>query len=86
MKKQVKKSQYRIADSDSGSTAIAKAMPPAVHWRASLYGAAAATVAFGCTDWLDSAVATNDRNRRYLKELLDEHLPQVGLSADPTHQ
>ena len=65
-------------------TAIAKAMPLAVHWRASLYGAAAATVAFGCIDWLDSAVATNDRNRRYLKELLDEHLPQVGYRVPDT--
>lgn len=57
---------------------IAKAMPPAVHWRASLIGAIAATVAFRSTDWLDSAIATNDRNRRYLKEVLDVQLPQVG--------
>ncbi len=59
-------------------TDIAKAMPPAVHWRASLIGAVAASVAFRSTDWLDSAIATNDRNRRYLKELLDTHLPAVG--------
>ena len=59
-------------------------MPAAVHWRASLHGAVAATVAFGCTDWLDSAVATNDRNRRYLKELLDTHLPEVGYRVPNT--
>ena len=59
-------------------TQIAKSMPPAVHWRASLIGAIAATAAFQATEWLDSAIATNDCNRHYLKELLDEHLPQVG--------
>lgn len=59
-------------------TAIAKSMPPAVHWRASLIGAVAATVAFQSTDWLDAAIATNDRNRKYLRELLDDQLPQVG--------
>ena len=65
-------------------TDVAKSMPAAVHWRASLHGAVAATVAFGCTDWLDSAVATNDRNRRYLKELLDTHLPEVGYRVPNT--
>ena len=57
---------------------IARSMPPAVLWRASLFGAVAASVAYRCTDWLDAANATNDRNRRYLKELLDSQLPQVG--------
>ncbi len=65
-------------------TNVAKAMPASVHWRASLFGAAAATVAFSCTDWLDSAVATNDRNRRYLKELLDTQLQQVGYRIPDT--
>lgn len=59
-------------------TGIAKSMPPAVHGRASLIGAIAAAVAFRSIDWLDSAISTNDRNRRFLKEVLDEHLPQVG--------
>lgn len=57
---------------------MARSMPPAVLWRASLFGAVAASVAYRCTDWLDAANATNDRNRRYLKELLDSQLPQVG--------
>ncbi len=59
-------------------TNVAKAMPPAVHWRSSLLGAAAAAVAFSTPEWLDSAIATNDRNRHYLKELLDERLPSIG--------
>ena len=58
--------------------AIAKSMPPAVLWRASLFGAVAASVAYRCIDWLDSANATNDRNRRYLKEILESSVPQVG--------
>jgi cysteine-S-conjugate beta-lyase len=57
---------------------IAESMPPAVLWRASLFGAVAASVAYRCTDWLDAANATNDRSRRYLKELLERELPQVG--------
>lgn len=57
---------------------IAQSMPPAVLWRASLFGAVAASVAYRCTDWLDSVNATNDRSRHYLKELLDREIPQVG--------
>jgi cystathionine beta-lyase len=57
---------------------IANSMPPAVHWRASLFGAVAASVAFRCTDWLDSAIATNDRNRTYLRDLLDKEIPNIG--------
>ena len=56
----------------------AKSMPMAVHWRASLFGALAAAKAFTCVDWLDGALSTIDRNRRYLKELLASELPQVG--------
>ena len=63
---------------------VAKAMPPSVHWRASLYGAAAATVAFSCLDWLDSMVATNDQNRHYLQELLAAELPQIGYRIPNT--
>ena len=53
-------------------------MPVAVHYRASLFGAFAASAAFGCEDWLNAALVTLDRNRKLLKSLLDEHLPQVG--------
>ena len=57
---------------------LAKKMPQAVHYRASLFGAFAAATAFDSADWLDAALETLDRNRKYLKKILDEKLPQVG--------
>ena len=56
----------------------AKAMPAAVHYRASLFGAVASAVAYECADWLDSAIATMDSNRSYLATLLKKELPSVG--------
>jgi len=56
----------------------AKAMPAAVHFRASLFGAAASATAYQCSDWLDSAIETFDSNRNYLKKLLTQSLPTVG--------
>jgi len=56
----------------------AKSMPIAVHYRASLFGAVASAVAYGCADWLDSAIATMDSNRSYLATLLKKELPSVG--------
>ena len=56
----------------------AEKMPQAVHYRASLFGAVAAARAFTCTEWLDSTLMTLDRNRNFLKELLDDHLPEAG--------
>jgi len=56
----------------------AKSMPPAVHFRASLFGAVASATAYGCIDWLDSAIETMESNRRYLQKLLTESLPSVG--------
>ena len=56
----------------------AKSMPIAVHYRASLFGAVASAVAYECTDWLDSAIATMDSNRSYLATLLKKELPSVG--------
>jgi cystathionine beta-lyase len=58
--------------------ARAKSMPIAVHYRASLFGAVASAVAYGCADWLDSAIETFDSNRNYLKKLLTQSLPTVG--------
>lgn len=58
--------------------ALADSMPLSVHWRASLFGAFAAATAYTCTDWLDSALATMDRNKKYLKELLSKELPSIG--------
>jgi len=57
---------------------LAKKMPMAVSFRASLFGALAAAAAFESLDWLEAALKTLDENRKYLKELLDEKLPQVG--------
>lgn len=56
----------------------AKAMPMAVHYRASLFGAVASAVAYECADWLDSAIATMESNRRFLAILLSKELPNVG--------
>jgi cystathionine beta-lyase len=56
----------------------AKAMPAAVHFRASLFGAVASATAYQCSDWLDSAIETFDSNRNYLKKLLTQSLPTVG--------
>jgi cystathionine beta-lyase len=57
---------------------LAKKMPAAVHYRASLFGAVGAAVAFTATDWLDATIKTLDRNRRFLKDQLDSKLPDIG--------
>ena len=57
---------------------LANKMPQAVHYRASLFGAFAAATAFDSEDWLDAVLETLDRNRKHLKKVLDEKLPQVG--------
>jgi len=58
--------------------ALADAMPASVHWRASLFGAFAAATAYTCSDWLDAALITLDRNRNQLKLALAQSLPKVG--------
>jgi len=58
--------------------ALAEAMPIAVHYRASLFGAFAAATAYTCIDWLDAALVTLDRNRHHVKSLLAQTLPEVG--------
>ena len=67
-----------IITGSARTKALADSMPISVHWRASLFGAFAAATAFTCTDWLDSALVTLDRNRNHVKKSLDTHLPQVG--------
>ena len=57
---------------------LAKLMPEAVHYRASLLGAFGAATAFTSVDWLDAVLDTLDRNRFFVKKLLDEKLPTVG--------
>jgi cystathionine beta-lyase len=57
---------------------LAKKIPAAMHYRASLFGAVGAAAAFTATDWLDATIKTLDRNRKFLKEQLDSKLPTVG--------
>jgi cystathionine beta-lyase len=57
---------------------LALQMPESVHWRASLFGAVASAKAYECTEWLDAAIQTMDRNRHLLAKLLTEKLPDVG--------
>jgi cystathionine beta-lyase len=57
--------------------AIIDAMPMGVRFGASHFGVHAGAVAFTCTDWLEGAMKTLDRNRKLLASLLTEKLPQV---------
>lgn len=57
---------------------MAKKMPEAVSYRASLFGAIGAATAFTAVDWLDATLETLDRNRKFVKTKLDEKLPTVG--------
>lgn len=55
------------------------AMPLAVAFRASLFGAAAATAAFAQSrSWLDGALKTLDENRKLIKTLIDTKVPAIG--------
>jgi cystathionine beta-lyase len=65
----------------SGSEAMHEklnALPPALHFRASLFGAFATAIAFDkCVPWLDAVIAQLDQNRHLISTLLAEHLPEV---------
>jgi cystathionine beta-lyase len=65
----------------SGSEAMHEklnALPPALHFRASLFGAFATAIAFDkCVPWLDAVIAQLDQNRHLITTLLAEHLPEV---------
>jgi cystathionine beta-lyase len=53
-------------------------MPLAVHYRSSILGAFATSVAFSdCGDWLDDVVSQLDENRYLIKNLLSAKLPSV---------
>lgn len=55
------------------------AMPISVAFRASLFGAVAATSALrDSRDWLDACLVTLDENRRLLKNLLERKVPEIG--------
>jgi cystathionine beta-lyase len=53
-------------------------MPPAVTWRASLFGAVASTAAYSdSVNWLDGVLITLDENRKLLCNLLQDKLPAI---------
>jgi cystathionine beta-lyase len=72
----------------SGSEAMHErlnALPPALHYRASLLGAFATAVAFDkCAPWLDTVIKQLDHNRKLISTLLAEHLPEV-IYNPPQH-
>jgi len=63
------------------STALAERinkMPPAVTWRASLFGAVASTAAYTqSSDWLDGLLITLDKNRKLVDDLIQSMLPGI---------
>ena len=62
-----------------------RAMPMAVHYRASILGGFALVAAFEKGEtWLDSAIAKLDINRTLLKNLLDAKLPAVKYAPPHT--
>ncbi|WP_246065111.1 MalY/PatB family protein [Aeromicrobium piscarium] len=68
----------------AGSDAVHElaAIPPVVTFGASQFGLVAQTAAFGGGDaWLDAVVADLEDNRRLLRALLDEYLPDVGWAS-----
>lgn len=53
-------------------------MPPAVTWRASLFGAVASTAAYAeSSEWLDGLLVTLDANRKLVGDLIKTQLPTV---------
>lgn len=54
-------------------------MPISVAFRASLFGAVAATAAFDKSrNWLDGALKTLDENRKLIRALIDSKIPAIG--------
>lgn len=65
----------------TGSTAIKEkinSMPISVAFRASLFGAVAATAAFrDSVSWLDGVIVSLDENRKLIKNLIDSKIPSI---------
>jgi cysteine-S-conjugate beta-lyase len=54
------------------------AMPPALTWRASLFGVVASTAAYSESDeWLDGVLITLNENRNLVKKLIDTKIPTI---------
>ena len=61
------------------ATPIVASMPDEVYWRTSILGIHAGIAAYrDSVEWLDGVIASLDGNRVLLRELLTEHLPEVG--------
>lgn len=55
------------------------AMPISVGYRASLFGAVAATSAMSeCSEWLAGVLLTLDENRKLIKKIIDTKIPSIG--------
>jgi cystathionine beta-lyase len=55
------------------------AMPISVGYRASLFGAVAATSAMSeCSEWLSGVLLTLDENRKLIKKIIDTKIPSIG--------
>lgn len=55
------------------------AMPISVGYRASLFGAVAATSALSeCSEWLSGVLLTLDENRKLIKKIIDTKIPSIG--------
>jgi cystathionine beta-lyase len=67
----------QIITADPHMKAIVDSMPMSVRFSASLFGSHASAVAFTSIEWLDAAILTLDRNRRFLKTELHDQLPSV---------
>ena len=67
-----------LAESDE-NRAVLRGLPVEVEWRTGLFGLLAAVAAFApeSDEWLDGLLMTLDANRRLLRELLAEHLPEA---------
>ncbi len=53
-------------------------MPPAVTWRASLFGAVASTAAYAeSVDWLDGLLISLDQNRKLVEKLIASKAPAI---------
>ncbi|MDP3949558.1 aminotransferase class I/II-fold pyridoxal phosphate-dependent enzyme, partial [Microbacterium sp.] len=66
-----------MVTASDGPTRVVRSLPIEVEWRTGQFGLLAAVAAFSeeSDEWLDGLLATLDKNRRLLADLLAEHLP-----------
>lgn len=71
------KASLIVTDSKTMQTKMNR-VPAALHWRSGILGAFAMAEAFStCGDWLDAAIAQNQKSRDLLTELVAQKLPGV---------